>query len=93
MKSIPELLDMKCGDMLAEIGRSLGRDLSLGEGLELAALSGAYKAGGAGVSYSDLVHPPAEVKFPDYLRALGYPLDKDGRESRARQAHEPVMSR
>jgi hypothetical protein len=73
MKDLAGLLDLDCNSMLAEIGRGIGRPLTIVEQLDLAMLSGAYKANGSGVTYCDLEHPPVNVSFPQYLKALGYP--------------------
>ena len=75
-----ELLALDCAAMIREVSRAIGRELTTGEKLQLAMLSGAYKAG-AGVICSDLVHEPVEVRFPDYLKVLGYPLADKGRQS------------
>ena len=71
MKDIAALLELDCAGMLREVSKGIGRELTMSEELQLAMLSGAYKAGG-GVGYCDLERPVREVRFPEYLRALGY---------------------
>lgn len=85
MRTVRELLEMECGAMLAEISKTLGRELLIGEELEIAMLSGAYKVGSS-ITYHDLVHEPHDVTFPEYLKAAGYPLvDEELNESRAQR--------
>ena len=54
----------------------IGRNLRTDEELEIAMLSGAFKAGG-GVLYSDLILESKTVTFPEYLRVIGYPLKQE----------------
>lgn len=72
MKDIAALLELDCAGMLREVSRGIGRELTVSEELQLAMLSGAYKAGGGGVGYCDLERPVREVRLPEYLRGLGY---------------------
>ena len=46
MKDIAALLELDCAGMLREVSRGIGRELTMAEELQLAMLSGAYKAGG-----------------------------------------------
>lgn len=78
MRTADDLAGMSVTDMFNEIEKGIGRELGLAERLQLSMLSGTYR-GGQGVVYHDLVHAPVEVRLPDYLKALGYPLDEKAR--------------
>ncbi|GEM_PF-3246881 len=78
MKSIAKLLELDGEALFTEVGRGIGRELTLEEQRRLELLATAYRDG-ARVSYCPAPGTkPVEVSFPGYLREIGYVTKEAG---------------